>query len=263
MPWMIRARTDEKGVVVVFMAAAVVVLVGMAALVIDVGAICDEKRQLQNGADAAALAVAQSCALGPCGAPGAPTAPSVALARDLAGANAQDGKSAAVVSYPSANQVEVITSTDGGSGAILPYNFGQVLTGQDGTTVRAKATAAWGPAGRATVVRLAISECDVRRLGLDSASRAITFQGGSSCTAGRDNSGAFGWLDRDSASFCELTVSAGGTPSVDTGASEPSECLMPYLRKDVLLPVFDDVIGIVGTGTNAVYTIKGLSLIHI
>ena len=63
MPWLIRARTDEKGIVVVFIAAAVVVLVGMAALVIDVGAIRDEKRQLQNGADAAALAVAQSLSL--------------------------------------------------------------------------------------------------------------------------------------------------------------------------------------------------------
>ena len=39
------------------------VLVGMAALVVDVGAVVEEKRQLQNGADAAALAVAQSCAL--------------------------------------------------------------------------------------------------------------------------------------------------------------------------------------------------------
>jgi len=263
MPWLTRARPDEKGIVVVFMAAAVVVLVGMAALVIDVGAIRDERRQLQNGADAAALAVAQRCALAPCGALGIPTPASVALATELAGANAQDGKSAVTVSFPSPNQVEVITNTDGGSGAILPYSFGQVLTGQKGTTVRAKATAAWGFAGQARVVRLAISRCDVVRLGFNPAPQAITFQRSPACTAGRDNAGGFGWLDRDSASLCELTLSAGGTPSVDPGASEPSECLAPYMGKDVLLPVFDDVIGITGTGTNAKYTIEGFARFHL
>ena len=43
-----------------------VVLLGMGALVIDVGQLYAERRELQNGADAAALAVAQDCAGGDC-----------------------------------------------------------------------------------------------------------------------------------------------------------------------------------------------------
>ena len=42
------------------------VLFGMAALVIDVGQIYQNRAELQNGADAAALAVAKSCAQGTC-----------------------------------------------------------------------------------------------------------------------------------------------------------------------------------------------------
>ncbi len=52
-------RRDERGAMVIFLAAFSVVMIGMAALVIDVGSLLDEKRQLQNGADAGALAVAQ------------------------------------------------------------------------------------------------------------------------------------------------------------------------------------------------------------
>ena len=66
------AGTDrsERGAVLPMVAVLTVAMVGMAALVIDVGALLDERRQLQNGADAAALGVAQliasSCPDGPC-----------------------------------------------------------------------------------------------------------------------------------------------------------------------------------------------------
>ncbi len=42
------------------------VLTGMGALVVDVGQLYQERAELQNGADAAALGVAKSCALGTC-----------------------------------------------------------------------------------------------------------------------------------------------------------------------------------------------------
>ncbi len=42
------------------------VLTGMAALVVDVGQLYQERAELQNGADAAAIGVAKSCALGTC-----------------------------------------------------------------------------------------------------------------------------------------------------------------------------------------------------
>ncbi len=63
-----RARNDERGaigvLVTVFIAAGV--LFGMGALVIDVGRLYQNRAELQNGADAGALAVAKSCATGSC-----------------------------------------------------------------------------------------------------------------------------------------------------------------------------------------------------
>ena len=61
-----RNHDDDRGAVLVWVALMLVVLLGIGALVIDVGALYAERRQLQNGADAAALAVAADCAEGDC-----------------------------------------------------------------------------------------------------------------------------------------------------------------------------------------------------
>ena len=50
----------------VLVALLLAVLIGVGALVIDAGTFFAEKRELQNGADAAALAVAADCANGAC-----------------------------------------------------------------------------------------------------------------------------------------------------------------------------------------------------
>ena len=65
---LVRLRRDERGVVgvIVAMLLGAGVLTGMAALVLDIGQIYQERIELQNGADAAALGVAKSCALGAC-----------------------------------------------------------------------------------------------------------------------------------------------------------------------------------------------------
>jgi hypothetical protein len=54
-----RTREDERGISLVLVAAGMVALVGMAALTIDVGIILQERRSVQNAADAAALAGAR------------------------------------------------------------------------------------------------------------------------------------------------------------------------------------------------------------
>jgi hypothetical protein len=250
-------RRDERGAMVIFLAAFSVVMVGMAALVIDVGSLLDEKRQLQNGADAGALAIAQSCALGTC---------QPALAGELANDNSRDGSSAGTPAIDMANKrVTVTTRTLAGGTSILPYSFAQILTGVKGKEVEASATASWAPLGRAVVLRLAISQCDVEQLGFSTSPQTILFhvpQPGCDASSGHDASGAFGWLDDDrppTGSTCEVTVVAGQTASADPGASGPTECLDPYFPMDVLLPVFDDVRGVVGTGQNATYLIKGFA----
>src|ERR1035438_6105259 len=59
---------DERGAIGVLVAVLLGagVLTGMGALVVDVGQLYQERAELQNGADAAALAVAKSCATGTC-----------------------------------------------------------------------------------------------------------------------------------------------------------------------------------------------------
>src|SRR5206468_11743682 len=62
------------------------VLLGLGALAIDVGQLYQERSQLQSGADAAALAVAKSCATSTCTASGA-----MSTAVTYADDNAKDG----------------------------------------------------------------------------------------------------------------------------------------------------------------------------
>lgn len=255
-------RPDERGAMVVFLAAFSMVMVGMAALVIDVGSILDEKRQLQNGADAGALAVAHSCAEGAC---------NPALAGRLANSNSKDGESNVRANevVVTGQDVKVTTRTSAAGSSILPYSFGQILTGVKGKEVEASATARWASLGRAVVLRLAISACDVERLGFTTTPETIYFHSTSSAcdtSSGQDASGAFGWLDDDnppSGLACELTVTAGQTASGDPGASGPTDCLNPYFPTDILLPVFDDKVGVTRKGQKVEYLIKGFARFHL
>jgi hypothetical protein len=162
------------------------VMLGLGALVIDVGQLYQERAQLQNGADAAALGVAKSCLLGTC-------APSSALttAQTYANENAADGvagvgvvcgsggtlpacgaSTGATTDCPAApalgqtGYVDVHTSTKtaGGSTVIAPV-FAQELLGNGsytGTGVLACAQAAWGgvlPSG-SLITAFTISACE-------------------------------------------------------------------------------------------------------
>ena len=82
-------RAPERGAIAMMVTVLLAsgVLLGCAALSVDVGNLSAERRQLQNGADAAALSAAQDCAITVC-----PTATSPSLTV-LAGANATDGTS--------------------------------------------------------------------------------------------------------------------------------------------------------------------------
>jgi Flp pilus assembly protein TadG len=178
----LRLRQDERGVIGVLVAVMIGggVLTGMGALVVDVGQLYQERAELQNGADAAAIGVAKSCALGTCNA---------AVAAGFADANASSltgGSAAAQVcgsgglgacppstgqltSCPpppaaGTNYVEVFTSTETASGStLLPPAFATTLLGNSsyqGSTVRACAQAEWGAPVAATPDALTISACE-------------------------------------------------------------------------------------------------------
>lgn len=178
----VRLRRDERGVVgvivAIFLGAGV--LTGLGALVLDVGQLYQERAELQNGADAGALAVAKSCALGAC---------TATVAGQLADDNASSltggtqgvtlvcgsgslggcpGSTGSLTSCPPAppagtNFVEVYTATQTASGStLLPPVFARTLLGASyqGTTVRACAQAEWGPPSGATTVAVTISACE-------------------------------------------------------------------------------------------------------
>lgn len=140
-----RVKVDETGAVAVMVAMMLVAILGAAALAVDMGAMYVERRELQNGADAAVLAIAEDCANGVCD-----TLLNEATAKIYVDANARDS-----VSYPesvtllSAEQrVTVVNRTlrqDGADG--LHALFARAFGWETLPAERAQATAGWWAAG--------------------------------------------------------------------------------------------------------------------
>jgi hypothetical protein len=162
---------DERGVATIFVALTAVAVFAMGAVVVDVGSLLQEKRVLQNGADASALAIAEQCGAGDCADPNA-------TASDYSNANADDGAStiedlcgdgvdgvSACDDPPDvpegAHYVKVSTSTESADGgSILPYSFARLI-GFDGGTVHTRAIAAWGgPSSLTSGLPMTISACE-------------------------------------------------------------------------------------------------------
>ena len=268
-----RRLNDDRGATVVIAAIVVVVLLGMAGLVVDVGALYQERRELQNGADAAVLAIAESCGIGrACG-----TAYANAAAAQYAGANAEDGfTTVADVNLDEAGKTVTVrtrTLTEDGSAKVEPF-FARVL-GFDGATVEATATAIWGnPRQLRSTIPLIISECEFPfEADLPTAPRTIYFHDGASiepcnAIAGMDTdgdgklSGGFGWLV--SSGGCEVSLTSSSWVTDDPGASPTSGCDVDFLAslvgEEVPLPFFVDTDGL---GSNGRYFIGGFGMFHI
>jgi hypothetical protein len=300
-PVLRRLGSDERGVIAVLVAILLGagVLTGMGALVIDVGQLYSERAQLQNGADAAALAVAKSCAAGTC-------APDLAV--QYADANAKDGVSAVPLVCGSGilggcpastgkmtdcppppvglSYVDVHTATeDPGGSTLLPPSFASSLPGlanYGGTNVGACAQAEWGPPLTASTVAFTISACEWdtdTSLGtsfapappyppdpspapsLDHVLSLRTSAGGgcSSEPAGADGAGAFGWTD-DQSGTCAADITS-ATYGNDTGASAGQSCVQALASAAASrTPVDVPVyVSVAGTGAGAVYTLKGFA----
>jgi hypothetical protein len=270
-----RLRRDDTGAVVALVAIMMVVLLGMGALVIDVGQLYAERRELQNGADAAALAVAKDCADGDC-------LDETATARTYANANAHDGKAGIQevcgsgpglvpcptppAGVPATSWVKVQTVTPDDNK--VDFVFAPVL-GRDAGKAGAKAVATWGAAKKATTLPLTFSACEYIELGGNVATG--TFPSGKNyiyfhdtteagtCPAGpagSDLSGGFGWLDTSTA--CRIDVTADGWVKDKTGNGVPNQCEPSDWRNaEVLVPIYDNTNGL--TGSNGTYHIAGFA----
>lgn len=186
------ARRDNGAVATVFtILLASGVLLGMLALTVDVGRLYAEREELQSGADAAVMRIAQQCAK-------ATTAADcdkdqlLALAKDMAEANARDGYARvsqvcgevpvngliANCDPPIGNYtdclpgqytedrpyLEVRTETQTGPDEyLLSPSFAQMLLGNGGyagTTVRACARATWGSLLAGDGMAVTFSTCE-------------------------------------------------------------------------------------------------------
>jgi Flp pilus assembly protein TadG len=281
------AQTDERGVTIVFVAAALAVLIGFLAFAVDVAALYQERRELQNGADAAAIAIAEDCARGsqPCTDPVA-----TATAESYADANAGDGRSIVDdVELDTATRtvrVEVSTETADGGTVFRPF-FAQVI-GFDGTTVGAEASAAWGYLAGLETIPIIISDCEWERETNNGADlhegdppysgdpSLLLFHTGNhnaddcAAQAGHDTDGddrlpgGFGWLD--TGGDCEASVAADGWVGEDPGSSPSNGCSAAELRDEILnqvvfIPYFRDVNGL--GGANGEYEVAGFGALYV
>jgi hypothetical protein len=179
---------SDRGAVstIVVMLLATGVLLGMTAMVVDVGQLYAEREELQSGADSAAMTVALDCVKR------RPACPSLGMAKaeEAADANASDGRAdveefcgrdarAALptcLSYGDKNLADCIGSAPEGvnfvqvrtrtevasDDYVLPFAFAQSMTGvAEGATVGACSRVAYGPPR--FVLGLTISACEYER----------------------------------------------------------------------------------------------------
>ncbi|MCQ6271388.1 Tad domain-containing protein [Pseudarthrobacter sp. R1] len=260
--------TSERGAISVIVAILLVTLLGFVAIAVDIGLIYSERAQLQNGADASAIALAQKCAKDGTD-PLCSTTSS--LATSLANQNALDGMSKVygIDLDKTSRKVSVTTSAKetGGTDNSVSLFFADVL-GIPTKEVGARASAEWGsPKAGRTAFPLAFSICQVKDH-VDGSLQLLQDHGNNAnpdCNYGPSGAavaGGFGWLAPD-AGKCggtiDLALSEGGS---DTGNNAPGHCsaeltkwaseITAGRRITVLLPVFNKVSG---TGSGAIYSL--------
>ena len=264
-----RCVKREDGATVITVAITLLVLFGIGALVLDVGNLFWERRQLQNSADAAALAVAIDCAQGDCGTYDS-TATEYALANNPRGAFVEDIAPAGLSHASGRVTVATRTGTETGDAPSgLTYWLAGVL-GFDEGFARARATAIWAPADVSFAhLPLTVSMCDIEdALGFPIAPGddistnlqtdlvTIIFHNSQDphdqCSAqpgfDADEDGmlpaGFGWLGEDEVDECQIKVAATEGDYFwaykDPGNNPIRHCLEAALDNTVVVPVFID-----------------------
>ncbi|WP_411837543.1 pilus assembly protein TadG-related protein [Paenarthrobacter ureafaciens] len=273
-----RGDSTERGAATIVVAGLMVVLLGFAALAVDVGALYAEKAQLQNGADAAALAIATDCAEGSCG-------DSTATGNQFANINANDSSSGAAVSFPAATTVRVETNARDSAGQnSFSLYFARVL-GFESATVTASAEASWGAPSAATTLPWTVSECVFKKYlsptQLASLNSTGTFTGDPvpthlllrydentptvpGCAAQNGyQPGGFGWLVTDAG--CSTDISLNATVNGQPGNHFPNAAgcnaaLANIMNEPALIPLFNSA---TGNGSNAKYTLIGFAAFQV
>lgn len=293
-------RRDD-GAVAVIVGVMVITLIAFAAIVVDLGSAYQERRVLQNGADAAALGIAHDCATSGCG-------DVTTTAQSLADDNADDaaanidevcGSAAGMTACTDppaipagANYVRVRTKTkDADGGDKLHFGFARII-GVSDTTVHAHAVAVWGgPSSLTSSLPVTISDCEYKAYTSDGtvlappppypdsapyppapATEAIIYfhdtTGANPCaedanSANADLPGGFGWLDTSSG--CTATSGTDGWYADSTGRPPPNSCTWQLMAQNwktvVSIPIFDKTNNL--NGSNGSYWMKGYGAFYL
>lgn len=268
-----RKADRERGAAGVMVAVLMLVLIGAGALAVDVGQIYAERAQLQNGADAGAMAVVQACHETGCS-----QSEAEAIAAALADANSNDDSSTVLeVDMTVPNEVTVRTTTrDGTNGAgFLRQMFSSALDAPP-ASVGAYATAAVEFPSGGSAFPLAISDCqyDLSTTEPTGEVQVITYKPGMgecTSTAGHTIPGGFGWLEQTDTE-CHAETDIDDNAGSDPGAAYPKsdacdEILESWIEaieddEPVLgtFPVFDNADG---TGNPAWFHVRGYATFQI
>lgn len=269
---------QERGGISVIVALLMVTLLGFAAIAVDVGMLYSERAQLQNGADAAALLVAQKCSKNEADTDCSGTS---LLASSITNGNAQDGqsnvKSLAVDKVKRTVTVTVGAKEDGQDPNKVSLFFGQAL-GISEAEVAARASVQWGsPLKGTTPFPLAFSVCQIQGMvgGATQLLQNHSANANNDCPdplgpAGSTIPGGFGWIVQDPGvcgGSVDLAFNESGS---DTGNDGPSNCnaILTQWAADlaagrdvtVLLPVYE---GVSGTGSGASYDLLAFAAFNV
>lgn len=274
--WREAQTESERGAASIVVAFLMVALLGFAALAVDVGLLYAERAQLQNGADAAALAVAQKCAHDLNGPLCSETS---SIADEFANKNALDNLSnvQSVELDKAGGKVTVTTGAQeaGGEANTVSLFFANAL-GIPTAEVGASSSAIWGsPTAGRTPFPLTFSICQVQGW-VEGAAQLLQNHGSGanpSCSygpSGQTVSGGFGWLVQDPGKCggsVDIHIGEGGS---ETGNNGPSNCdavLNSWANEinagrnvTLLLPIFNKV---TGTGSGASYNLTSFAAFHV
>jgi len=297
-----RRLNEEHGGIVLLFGVLLAFLFVAAALVANVGRAFFERRELQNGADAAALAIAFDCAravANPSLVARCSAAAAAANASGLPNANAKDGTSTIsqvlpATLNPASGSVTVNTVSrrpDGDPSVQL------ALTRSDNAdmneiTVKASASARWGPASAASGFPLLLQQCNFMAFGGaarlpavgpfppdDAAPAIIINRAQPPCPEPAHPPGSHGWLTPDVPGGCDIFLAVGATPTstgntvscvithrIDTGApigsgagEQAAELARRLYHKVVFIPIGTPN----GSGSGGSYTVTGWGAIYI
>lgn len=255
----------ERGAVSVIVALMLVALLGFGAMAVDVGMLYAERTQLRNGADAAALAIAQKCAQSTTDSDCLTPTP---LATGFANGNANDGLSnikTIVLDKTGGTVTVTVGSQEAGHTPNQVSLFFARVFGLNTTEVNAPSTVKWGsPVKGTTAFPITVSICQVRNnTNIMQLLRLHGTGANPSCNYGPSGAaveGGFGGLKQDPGQCGAFIDIAQSMANGDTGNNPPPNCEATLnswaadmnAGKDViiLLPIFNKV---TNTGTNAIF----------